>query len=86
MRTTLDLPDDLLRKAKIAAVTSGITLKELISRALARELQQTSQTPAERRVKFPIIRSKRPGTLNLTDEDIRRIELEDYLRGTELPR
>lgn len=40
MRTTLDLPDDLLRKAKIAAVERGCTLRALFAQALERELKQ----------------------------------------------
>jgi hypothetical protein len=38
MRTTLDLPDELLRRAKICAVERGMTLRELVSVALDREL------------------------------------------------
>lgn len=38
MRTTLDLPDDLLREAKIAAVRRGSTLRDLVAAALRREL------------------------------------------------
>lgn len=38
MRTTLDLPDELLRKAKIAAIERGCTLRALFARALEREL------------------------------------------------
>ncbi len=38
MRTTLDLPDDLLRSAKIAAVQRGTTLRDLVTSALRREL------------------------------------------------
>lgn len=50
MRTTLDLPDDLLRKAKIAAVERGCTLRALFAQALERELSQPgppSQAPPE---------------------------------------
>ena len=39
MRTTVDLPDDLLKRAKIAAVQRGTSLRELIGRALERELE-----------------------------------------------
>lgn len=34
MKTTIDLPDDLLRAAKIRAVESNVTLKDLIAQAL----------------------------------------------------
>ena len=32
MRTTIDLPEELLRQAKIRAVATGTTLKDLITR------------------------------------------------------
>ena len=39
MRTTLDLPDGLFRKAKLQAVHEGIALKEVVTRALERGLE-----------------------------------------------
>lgn len=38
MRTTLDLPDSLFKKAKLQAVHEGIALKEVVTRALERGL------------------------------------------------
>lgn len=38
MRTTIDFPDDLLRKAKILAVQRGVTLRDLIVGGLRLEL------------------------------------------------
>lgn len=38
MRTTIDLPDDIMKKAKLKAVKDGITLKELFLNALQNEL------------------------------------------------
>jgi len=39
MRTTLDLPDEMLRKAKIAAVERRSTLRQLVIEALRREME-----------------------------------------------
>lgn len=47
MRTTFDLPDDLLRRAKIAAVRRGSTLRDLVAEALKRLL--ADYRPPERR-------------------------------------
>ena len=47
MRTTFDLPDDLIKRAKIAAVRRGSTLRDLVAEALRRLL--ADQGPAERR-------------------------------------
>lgn len=38
MRTTIDLPDKLMKKAKKKAIEEGITLKELFTRTLEKEL------------------------------------------------
>lgn len=43
MRTTLDLPDDLMRKAKIAAATRGLKLKEFFTLLLEREVGSQSE-------------------------------------------
>ena len=37
MRTTLNIDDELLKEAKIAAIREGITLTEYIERALSHE-------------------------------------------------
>lgn len=55
MKTTIDLPDDLYRRAKIKAVERSTTLKELLVSSLAeavaparRVRQAASSTSAER--------------------------------------
>jgi len=53
MRTTLDLPYDLLRRANRVAAKRGCTLRELVTQALEGEL--TRPTPAE-----PPMRSELP--------------------------
>lgn len=85
MRTTIELPDELLKRAKIAAVERGVSLKDLVREALAKDLSAAA-TPAPRRVKFPIFPSKRPGSLHLTNADIARLEEEEDIRRHGLPR
>lgn len=52
MKTTIDLPDDLYRRAKIKAVEQSTTLKDLLISSLAVSVSTSSQTqattPAER--------------------------------------
>jgi hypothetical protein len=38
MRATFDLPDDLMKRAKIAAVKRGTSLRDLVAEALRRLL------------------------------------------------
>jgi hypothetical protein len=42
MKTTIDIPEPLYRQAKIQAIEQGTTLKELVLRALRRELESTT--------------------------------------------
>lgn len=44
MRTTIDLPDTILKKAKMKAVKENITLKELFIRSLENELEGAQNT------------------------------------------
>ncbi len=81
MRTTLDLPDDLLRRAKIAAVERGTTLRDLVGAALERELAAPrSKAPKPRRTRFPVFSSRAPATLALTNADIDKLEAEEDRR------
>jgi hypothetical protein len=45
MKTTIDIPEPLWRQAKIRAVEQSTSLKDLILRGLAHELNATSATP-----------------------------------------
>ena len=87
MRTTVDLPDELLKRAKITAVEQGVTLRELIASAVARELA-TGAAPgsARQRVQFPLFSSARPGSLDLTNADLARAEADEDLRRFGLSR
>lgn len=55
MKTTLDLPDDLLREAKSTAARRRTTLRALFEHALRRELEST--------------RPEEPGRIYRVDED-----------------
>ena len=81
MRTTLDLPDELLKQAKIKAVERGTSLRDLVGAALERELKQPSEPkPTRKRVRFPIFDSKAPGSLRLTNAEIAKLEADEDVR------
>lgn len=69
MRTTIELPDQLFREAKASAARRGLSLRALITDALQRELRAPMRS-ARRRVRLPLVRSKRPGHLTLTNAKI----------------
>ncbi|MGB0012675.1 MAG: ribbon-helix-helix protein, CopG family [Candidatus Sulfotelmatobacter sp.] len=69
MRTTVDIPDPLYRELKGKAAKEGRSVKELILRSVEQELKSRGDRAA-RRVSLPIVRSKRPGTLDLDNAKI----------------
>jgi len=59
MRTTIDLPDPLFRRTKTLAAMRGSTIKEIVIRALEREVNgEGSRTSHPQRVQFPLVRSR----------------------------
>lgn len=47
MRTTIDIPDEILKKAKIKAVEDGISLKDFFLNALEKQLGEKRKPLAE---------------------------------------
>jgi hypothetical protein len=68
MRTTIELPDSIYRKAEKLARTQGVTIEEFIVRAFERELRAEPDMPSRpKRVSLPLLPSKEPGALDLRD-------------------
>ncbi len=72
MRTTVDLPDPLFRRMKATAALRGISLKEFVTGAIESAISK-QETSRDYSVQLPLIRSKRPGTLNLTNAEIEEL-------------
>lgn len=72
MRTTVDIPDPVYKRLRTRAVREGSTAKDLILRGVEQVLQDTPKK-SRRRIKLPIVRSKRPGTLRLDNAKIYEI-------------
>jgi hypothetical protein len=69
MRTTVDIPDALYRELKGKAASEGRSVKELILRSVEQELKNRRRR-TKGRVSLPIVRSKRPGSLDLDNAKI----------------
>ncbi len=69
MRTTVDIPDETYRDLKIKAAQEGTPVRQIVLRGIQRELGDIEGKPV-RKLKLPLIRSSRPGTLQLTNEQI----------------
>ncbi len=94
MRTTLDLPDDLLREAKIRAVREGRKLKDVMAASLSAYLYPAKQFEKETvltAAKLPVINTRPIEGLTLSSSSVEetckliekteiRDDLEDYER------
>jgi predicted CopG family antitoxin len=69
MRTTIDIPDALYRELKSKAARDKRSVKELILRSVEVELRPRSKKRT-RRVTFPLVPSKKPGTLDIDNAKI----------------
>ena len=84
MRTTIDMPDVLMRAAKARAAEHGESLKDLVNRALARELGLPSAPKRKTgRVTLPLIAGGATPAVLVTNDDIAAaLEAEDIERYT----
>jgi hypothetical protein len=82
MRTTIDMPDVLMRAAKARAAEHGESLKDLVNRALAHELGLPSVPKRKTgRVTLPLIASEAIPAVLVTNDDIAAaLEAEDVER------
>lgn len=80
MKTTLDLPDSLYRHLKVMAASEGRTLTEVIRDCLRKGLDAIRNPAARKKTPYrlPVVESKHPGTLNLTNDMINEL-LDDDL-------
>ncbi len=64
MKTTLDLPPDLIREMKLRAAGEGRKLRDVATEIFRRGLaaQPTQSPPARRRVKLPLVKCKAAST------------------------
>jgi hypothetical protein len=71
VRTTVDIPDSTYRELKAKAAKRGCSVKHLILESVQHELHPRPRRKG--RIKLPILESKQPGTLRLTNEQIYEI-------------
>jgi plasmid stability protein len=81
MRTTIDLPSDLMHAAKVRAAQRGESLKELFTRAIVHEVGTTGRSRPAGRVAFPLIGTDSDPGVEVTNADIAAaLEAEDIER------
>jgi len=79
MRTTVDLPTPLFRRAKARAAARGETLRALLTRAVAAEVGggESSQTSQATRVKLPLFGDPKGPKIRLTNAHLERALAEE---------
>lgn len=71
MKTTVYFPDDMFRQLKSLAALRGMSMRQILQKAVADELANAYKADVVRdKVNFPILDSKEPGSLHLTNSDI----------------
>lgn len=76
MRSTFDLPDDLMKQAKIAAVERGVALRDLVAEGLRQVLAQRAAT--RQRARLPSIRiAEDAPVLRMDIADLKALEAEE---------
>ncbi|HEY2264208.1 MAG TPA: hypothetical protein VGI96_16410 [Streptosporangiaceae bacterium] len=81
MRTTIDLPSELMHAAKVRAAQHGESLKELFTRAIAHEVGTAGRVRPAGRVTFPLIGTDSEPRVDITSTDIAdALETEDIER------
>lgn len=68
MRTTLDIPDETYRQVKVFAAQHGTTVRQLVLDGLS--IVARPAPKSNKKFVLPVIKSSRPGTLDLTNEQI----------------
>jgi len=84
MKTTLELPDALFRRAKGVAVREGVTLKQLMTEALESRLESAARAQATPRWKRAYgalrhLRADRKRIERAIESEFEKIEPEDRL-------
>lgn len=94
MKTTLDLPDDLLMEAKTLAVRRKTTLKAIVESALRREIRPAAEIVNPDLEKFEVgplgflVLKRKPGetiTLNVVQAIQDQLEDEEFQRAIHPP-
>jgi hypothetical protein len=69
MRFAIDIPDAMYCALKGRAVAEGASVQEMVLRAVE-EVLGSDETVVLRRLMLPVVKSRRPGSLDLDSERI----------------
>jgi hypothetical protein len=70
MRTTVDIPDPIYRELKERAAREGTSVRQIIVESILSHREQMRAPGNRKKLKFPLVVSKQPGSLNLGEEGV----------------
>jgi len=70
MKATIEFDDELYRQLKATAALRGSKIKDLVSEGVRMVLRGMDNPHRFRRIELPIVKSRAPGTLKLTNKMI----------------
>jgi hypothetical protein len=85
MKTTLDIPDDLYRAAKAKAALENRKIKDLVAEALTKLVYGPEMPRRSKRRTLPLVKTRKKGSLHLTNDLIARTELNQDAERSGLP-
>jgi hypothetical protein len=85
MRTTIELPDELYLRVKHEAVERGLPIRELVRQALERLLRDPSGQIPGPDIPPPMVKSRKPGSVKLTPEQVHEILVREERATYETP-
>jgi hypothetical protein len=69
MKTTLDLNDELLRRAKERAAAAGISLRTFVEDALRARMLPPAHDRAPFKLTLPVVTGRKPPAVDIADRD-----------------
>lgn len=73
MGTAVDIPESIYKRLKSVAALRGCTVKDLLLRGVQAELEGAKGRRRRKSIRLPIIDSKKPGWLRLSNRRINAI-------------
>ena len=84
MRTTVELPDGLAHRAKLAAVRRGVSLKTLVTEALEHGLEAGGHKCGAGTIQFPLRHSQQPGSYDPSPDRVAELLRREEVAGEEV--
>jgi hypothetical protein len=69
MKTTLDLDDELLHRAKQLAAADGVSLRRFVEDALRAHLLPAAPAGKRFRLTLPVVKGRKPPAIDIADRD-----------------